>query len=121
MAPLKLKVVPTLDEQARERIKEWLQAWGYTQTELCARIGKNQAWMTRYLRGKFNADLETLQKIARAFGHPGINALFDLPELDDAERRLLEDVRALPVTGRSLVAQMAAQLAHPNRRTHSRK
>jgi predicted transcriptional regulator len=52
----------TLDQVARDRIKHWIVSTGVTQTELAARIGRTQAWMSRYLSGEFDADLETLQE-----------------------------------------------------------
>jgi len=58
----------TLDQQARERIKTWVASTGVTQTELAKRIGRNQAWMSRYLNGEFAADLATLQQMAETFG-----------------------------------------------------
>ena len=55
----------TLDEQARQRIRTWIQLTGVTQKTLGERIGRNQAWMSRYLSGELNADLETLRNSPR--------------------------------------------------------
>jgi transcriptional regulator with XRE-family HTH domain len=102
----------TLDEQARKRIKSWLETTGQTQTWLAERIGRNQPWMTRYLRGEFDADLETLQKIAREFGHP-LSALLDLPAADPAETRLVTAWRRLSREGRDLILRQVEYWSQP--------
>ena len=58
---------PTLDEIARARIREWMRTTGATQVMLAGRIGKTQAWMSRYLSGELDADLESLRGMAAAF------------------------------------------------------
>jgi transcriptional regulator with XRE-family HTH domain len=97
--PILTPVPQSLDQQARERIKSWVATTGVTQTDLAARIGRNQAWMSRYLKGDFAADLETLMKIAAAFGF-SLVALLDLPR-DPHEARLVEEFRALTPRGRA--------------------
>lgn len=66
-----------------------------TQTEFCAHIGRNQGWLSRYLDGKKEADLDTLEAMAGAFGHP-IAKLFDWPLTDPDEAALIGMFRALP-------------------------
>ena len=105
----------TIDQQARERIKAWVASTGVTQTELADRIGRNQAWMSRYLKGEFDADMETLQKIAGIFGFSLI-ALLNLPT-DPHEARLVEEFRALPPRGRASLLDFLAVL----RQARSRK
>src|SRR4029077_2246017 len=94
LAPMPL----TLDELARGRIKAWISSTGITQVNLGERISKNQAWMSRYLGGEFDADLETLQKMAKVFGH-SLSALLDAPT-DPEEAKLLDAYRALTPEGR---------------------
>jgi transcriptional regulator with XRE-family HTH domain len=89
--PILIPVPLSLDQLARDRIKSWVASTGVTQTELAERIGRNQAWMSRYLKGEFDADLDTLQKIAACFGFSLI-ALLDLPR-DPHEARLVEEFR----------------------------
>jgi transcriptional regulator with XRE-family HTH domain len=83
-----------LDQQARTRLRLWLQTTGITQVELAARIGRTQVWISRYLKAEFNADLETLHRMAGAFGHT-LTELLDLPQ-DATESKLLEAYRAMP-------------------------
>lgn len=98
-APILVPMLPTLDHLARTRIKAWIASTGVTQTDLAERIGRNQSWMNRYLRGDFDADLSTLQKIAEVFGHP-LTALLDLPDKDPIEAKVLEAFRSLSPRGR---------------------
>lgn len=113
--PILIPVPPSLDQQARDRIKAWIASTGVTQTELADRIGRNQAWMSRYLKGEFDADLETLQKIAQTFGFTLI-ALLDLPS-NPHEARLMEEFRALTPRGRSSLLDFLAN----QRQARSRK
>lgn len=98
-SPILVPVPLSVDQQARERIKAWIASTGVTQVELAERIGRNQAWMSRYLNAEFDANFETLQKIAECFGFTLI-ALLDLPR-DPHEARLIEEFRALPPRGRA--------------------
>jgi transcriptional regulator with XRE-family HTH domain len=84
----------TFDDQARARIRAWIESTQTTQTDLAARIGRNQAWMSRYLNGEFGADLETLHRIAQVFGHSLIS-LLDIPR-DPQVESLLDELLALP-------------------------
>lgn len=79
----------SLDEFARRQIKRWLHATHLTQTQLAEQIGRNQAWMSRYLAGDYDADLETLRRIAAVFGHT-LSTLLTMPtDPDDSEVVLL--------------------------------
>lgn len=79
----------------RTRIKMWVQSTGVRQQTLAERIGRNQPWVTRYLKGEFNADLDTLNKIAHAFGH-SLAALVDQPR-DPLDAQMLEEFHAAPL------------------------
>jgi len=94
----------TLDERARNRIRVWIASTGITQTTLADRIGRNQAWMSRYLAGDFDADLETLAKMAAVFSHP-LTALLDLPS-NPEEFKLIEAFRALRPEGRRIALSL---------------
>jgi len=102
--PAILDGVPTLDQQVRDRIRMWVQSTGVKQTQLAERIGRNQPWVTRYLKGEFNADLDTLQKIAQAFGHT-LAALVDQPR-DPLDAKMLEEFHAAPLRLRLSVIEM---------------
>lgn len=97
-------MAPTLDELARSRIQAWIKSTGITQTELSQRVGRNQAWMSRYLDAQFDADLETLQKMAKVFGH-SLSALLDAPA-DPAEAALVSAYRALRPESRSIALSL---------------
>lgn len=109
----------TMDQTVRRRVRDWMRSTGITQTELAARIGRNQAWLSRYLSGEFHADLETLDKIARAFGHPVV-ALLSFPT-DPNEARLLDSFRALRVSDRILAVELLASWSQPRRPGRGRK
>ena len=83
----------SLDQLARTQIKKWIDSTGTTQTEVGARVGRNQSWMSRYLKGEFDADLETLQRITRVFGHELTSAL-NIPT-NPEEAQLITTYRAL--------------------------
>lgn len=113
-APILVPVPPTLDQQARERIKSWVESTGVTQAELAERIGRNQAWMSRYLKGEFDADLTTLERMAATFGF-NLSALLNLPS-DPFEARLIEEVRALPPKARAMLLELLSHLRQTSQR-----
>jgi transcriptional regulator with XRE-family HTH domain len=94
----------TLDQLARRQIKRWIESTGLTQTALSERIGRNQAWTSRYLAAEFDADLETLQKIAAVFGH-SLTAVLDIPK-DPEEAALTAAYRALSPASRQLALEL---------------
>ena len=103
-------VASTYEQRARDRIKSWIQSTNMTQAQVAVRIGKNQEWMSRYLSAKFDADFETLERLAAVFGHSLI-ALLDLPR-DPQEGRLVEFYRALPPQSRTSLLDFLATF-HP--------
>jgi transcriptional regulator with XRE-family HTH domain len=114
-APILVPVPQSLDQQARERIRSWISTTGVTQAQLGERIGRTQAWMSRYLKGEFDADLTTLDRMAQTFGF-SIAGLLNLPS-DPFEARLIEEVRALPPKTRQTVLELLTSL----RQTQQRK
>lgn len=100
-----------LDDVARDRLRLWLGASEKTQASLATEIGRNQAWMTRYLDGQFDADLDTLQRIAVAFENT-LACLLSLPgETMDAE--VLELFHALRPKGRDLALELLRDWTSP--------
>jgi len=99
----------SLDYVARERIKQWMTATRTTQVSLANSINRKQASMSRYLGGEYDADLETLRKIAAVFGRQ-ISALFDTPS-DPEIAELVSHYNALPASGRGLVLDLVRELA----------
>jgi transcriptional regulator with XRE-family HTH domain len=102
---------PSLNEVARTRIRLWLRSTGTTQTQLADRIHKTQAWMSRYLSGGLNADLDALRSMAEAFGH-SLSALLDTPT-DPTEAQLIDLFRALRLEDKETVLRLLDALAHP--------
>jgi len=92
------------DEIARKRLREWQKSSGMTQAALGEAIGRNQAWVSRYFDGEFDADLETLEALAGVFGHT-LSELLDLHD-DEREAELLERFRALRPDARALALQV---------------
>ena len=117
-SPILVPMPPTLDELARQRVRAWIAATGVSQSELAQRIGKNQVWLSRYLRGLYGADLQTLQTIARVFGH-SVTALLDLPA-DPLEAKLIEHYRACPISDRQMLIGFAERLSQARRRPPTR-
>jgi transcriptional regulator with XRE-family HTH domain len=104
----------SVDERVRRRIQQWMAMSQTSQTVLAIRIGKDQPWMSRYLRGLHDADLATLEKIASAFGHT-LFALLDLPTdaADAQERRVIEMYRALKPAARANIVRLLEDLTRP--------
>jgi len=111
--------VSSLQAVARARIRSWTHASRMRQTDLAARIGKNQAWLSRYLAGTYDADLDTLNAIAHVFGHT-IGALLDTPT-DPAETQLIERWRAMPPSARAAALTLFDLWAPPRRSRRSRR
>lgn len=107
---------PSLDEVVRQKIRSWVQSTGVTQAALAQHIGRDQVWMSRYLAGKVGADLETVARIVRAFGHP-LTAVLDMPG-DPNEARLIELFRGFSP---ELRAQMLQLFQGIHRQARSRR
>jgi len=100
-----------LDELARHRITAWLNSSGKTQTAVAESIGRNQAWMSRYLDAEFDTDLDTLDKLAHAFGHSLFHLLDVHPDVE--EQAVLEKFRAMDATARATVVSLLEILTVP--------
>jgi len=109
----------TLQQLARNRIRYWLQSTEITQRDLCESIGQSQSWLSRYLHGKLDADVDILAKMAAAFGH-SICALLTSP-VDPAEAKLIEQYRAMPASSRTLLSAVLADWSRPHRVDRTRK
>lgn len=112
-----LAAMPTLplplDEIVRQKIKAWVLSTGVTQTALAQHIGRDQVWMSRYLAGKVGADLETVARLVRAFGHP-LSAVLDSPS-DPNEARLVELFRGFSPELRTQLLQLFQSIARQAR------
>jgi transcriptional regulator with XRE-family HTH domain len=102
----------TLDEIARNKIRLWIVGSGLTQVEIATRVGRTPGWLSRYLKGEFDADLEQLKKFTLAFKVPFF-ALFEEPGSSPDEARLLADFRAAGPEGRQLILNAAEFAARP--------
>jgi len=108
----------SLQDAARATIREWIASTGTTQTTICAGIGRNQPWLSRYLSGDIDADIDTLDQLARVFGHT-LWGLLQVPsDQDDAEvirlyRALRQEAR--PV-GKAVLREMGQGHAAPRPR-----
>lgn len=58
----------SLDDEVRIKVKRWILASGFTYASIATRIGKDQSWLSRYMLGDRDADLTTLDALARLFG-----------------------------------------------------
>ena len=100
----------SLQELARKRIAAWVQGASMAQGQLARAIGKNQVWVSRFLTGKTDADVDTLQRIAAAFGHT-IASLLQTAEGDADEAALIEAFRALRPSGRATALAVLREMA----------
>jgi transcriptional regulator with XRE-family HTH domain len=100
---------PTLQQAARHQLTRWISSTGITQRALGERIGRNQVWVSKYLGGDLDADLETLQQIARVFGHT-LTQLLDFPT-DPEEETLITLYRALRPEARPVAIQVLQEMA----------
>jgi transcriptional regulator with XRE-family HTH domain len=109
----------TLDQRARHRIRQWIETTGVSQAQLSAQVGKTQGWMSRYLHEEFDADLETLQKMAQVFGH-SIISLLDTPS-DPDEARFIELFRCISPATRDAIVLLLETFARPPRQRRRSK
>jgi len=100
-----------ISARARRRVQQWLELTHTSQAVLAVRIGKDQPWMSRYLSGAHDADIETLEQIAFAFGHT-LFALLDTPA-DTTEGHLIEMYRAMKPSTRANVVRLCEDLIRP--------
>ncbi len=114
-----LRKTTTLDTLARTQILTWLETTGMTQVALGKRIGRNQAWVSRYLSAEFDADLDALQRMADVFGHTLWTLLGNLPA-DGREAELVSRYRACRPAGRRAVDALLAELTRPHDRPRRR-
>jgi len=98
----------TIEDRARQRIRTWIAVTRIKQATLAEKIGKNPAWLSRYLSGEHDAELSTLERIATVFGQ-SLQALLDVPA-DVAEVRFIEMFRALPSPSRTTVVRLLEDL-----------
>ena len=107
------------DDTARAKVAQWLATSKMTQTTLADNIGRNQAWMSRYLDGEFDTDLETLERLAQAFGHT-LFELLDTPA-NITEAEVIERWRALKPSARRLLLDVLREWTAEERgRTRAR-
>ena len=103
-----------LDSRARSRIKHWMSVSQITQVMLAERIGKDQSWLSRYLAGAHDADVQTLARLAAAFGNT-LFTLLDIPP-DPQDARVLEMFRALSPATQGVVLHLLESLTRAARR-----
>lgn len=108
MAPVPV-APPSLQTIARTNLKQWLVSTDTTQTYVCAQIGRNQPWLSRYLKGEIDADIDTLAQMAAVFEH-SLFALLSVPA-DPEEALLVKLYRACRPTGRRAALAMLRELS----------
>ena len=105
LAPMPL----SLQDTARAQIKRWITSTGITQAAFGDRIRRNQVWVSKYLKGDFDTDLETLQQMAQVFGHT-LTQLLDFPA-DPDEDAVITLYRALRPEARRLALQLLQEMS----------
>lgn len=99
---------PSLQDTARTQIKRWITSTGITQAAFGERIGRNQVWVSKYLKGEFDTDLETLHQMAQVFRHT-LTQLLDFPS-DPEEEALITLYRTLRPEARRLAFQLFQEM-----------
>ena len=99
-----LRAVGPVEDGVRRTIAAWMAARGVTKTALGVGVGRNQPWVTRYLDGEFDTDIDTLARVAAFFGEP-LSALFPAGE-DAALAELLARYRATTPPRRALLLDL---------------
>lgn len=110
--------VGKLDEQARARLLSWMKAQ-MTQAEFGRRIGRDSVWVSRYFGEYYDADLDTLKKMAEACGRT-LYELFDVIP-PNAEGTLVAAFRKLTETDRHTVLKVAEGMSPPDKPSRKRK
>jgi transcriptional regulator with XRE-family HTH domain len=94
-----------------ERVRTWVHRHTRERGErarLAAHLGRQRAWVTRYVNGQVDADLDTTAAIAAYFSVP-IEALFapgPLPpaaRINDEHRALIDAWREVPASERRIL------------------
>lgn len=85
--------VTPLQDRARQRVKDLMAARDLAQRDVGDHIGRSAAWMSKFLGGTLDADIDTLQRLARVF-RLTLCQLIEMPP-DADELLLLADYRAL--------------------------
>jgi transcriptional regulator with XRE-family HTH domain len=99
----------SLQDTARAQLKRWIASTGTTQIAFGERIGRTQVWVSKYLAGELDTDLDTLQQMAKVFGHT-LTQLLDFPA-DPDEDALITAYRALRPDARRLVFQVLQEMS----------
>lgn len=97
-----------LQAHARARLKAWVRADRRSQKELARLLRRHPNWLSRYLAGKFDADVDTLQELAALFGH-SLPALLDMPT-DPLEAAAIEAFRLLPPADQMMAVALLTAL-----------
>lgn len=105
--------MPTLSDLARRRIVGWMEARHpkVTQIAMARAVGVSQSWVSYYLSGSQDADVDQLAAMAHVFGHT-LFELFDLRP-DPGERDLVEAYRKLRPEARTLAVALLQQMSPP--------
>src|SRR5262245_59100822 len=98
-----------LQNIARVRIKQFLESNGISQAALGQAIGRSQEWVSRFLAGRYDADVDTLQAIATAIDLP----LYELLALTTDPRlvKLCEAYLACRPSRRPVALRVVQELA----------
>ena len=119
--PSNLETKSSLNAIARFRINELLRSSGLTQTEFADHLGKTQSWVSKYLNGEIDIDLDTLREIARLFKVRVADLLEeDAPPPHDAmEALLLKVYRRSPGDTRAMLIKLLDSFQKTQRRRPS--
>ena len=109
-----------LVELARQRLARWMGTNPkVTQRMVGEAVRHEQSWVSHYLSGAQQADVDEMDAMARVFGNT-LTELLDL-RANPKERDLLDAFYQIPAEKRDFAIEMLRQLAPPKKRARSRK
>ncbi len=110
-----------LEEHVRRRIRELRVAHGLTQEELCERARISSDAVTRIERGSRVPTLETLERLARAFGVSPVAFMEDPPAQTQQRASTLARIEGLLEAAPPDVQELALALVTTVVRTAQRR
>lgn len=105
---------PTYQQRARETVSQWMKARGWT----LAAVGKqldpprDAVFVSRFFRGKVDADVDTLHQFAAIFGND-YTALFGVSDekADDPLARIVAAYATMSDENKDLLLKLATTFA----------
>jgi transcriptional regulator with XRE-family HTH domain len=105
-----------LGNKIRAKIRILRRTQGVSQQDIAAHMGWLQPTVSKYLLGKHNTDIDSLDRLARLFGTSLVEILSDAtPNRDEEFESLYASYRRIDATGRRAFRDLVQRLSdlHP--------